>query len=154
MKLLGFLSQWLRPVRYLIPLPQLLDMFFWLHTFVFHQRVFRVLEALIAEANSWSYVHWSLHRFGGIEWRVNGQEIGHLHGNGILDIRLPNFEAAKAAQRDNLALEHHTYPGSAWVSLPLQRHTQLPTALALLQQAAENFLADRNHTEPPCVMIL
>lgn len=153
MRLLRFLSQWLSPVRYVIPLPQLLDAFFWLHTFVFHRQTFRVLEALISAINSWQEVHWTLHRFGGIEWQVNGQEIGHLHGNGVLDIRLPTYEAARQAQKLGLALEHHTYPGSAWVSLCLQSSAELPAAIALLQQAAENFSASRNQNTLPCVMI-
>lgn len=153
MRLLRFLSQWLGPIRHLIPLPQLLDAFFWLHTFVFHRSVFRTLESLLSQVNSWPYVHWTLHRFGGIEWQVQGREIGHLHGNGILDIRLPTNQAARQAQKLGLALEHHTYPGSAWVSLSLQNSTEIPAALTLLQQAAENFSANRNQNEPPYVMI-
>jgi hypothetical protein len=152
-RLLAFLSRRLRPLRDLPPLPQLLDAFLWLYTFLFRRRMFVAQEALVAEVGGWSGVRWQLHRFGGIEWRIEGREIGHLHGNGVLDVRLPTRAAARQAQEVGLACEHHTHPGSAWVSLSVRSHTDLPAALTLLQHATANFSGDRNRNEPIYVMI-
>jgi hypothetical protein len=152
-RLLAFLSHRLRLLRDLPPLPQLLDAFFWLVTYLFHRSQFAALEALITEVGSWSGVRWQLHRFGGIEWRIGRYEIGHLHGNGVLDVRLPTRAAARQAQAAGLACEHHTHPGSAWVSRTVRSRTDLPAALALLQQAAVKFSGDRNQIGPQYVMI-
>ena len=53
-------------------------------------------------------VNFGPHRFGGIGFIVSGQEVGHLHGNGLLDLLVGK------AMRDELvtkkwALPHHAY---------------------------------------------
>ena len=40
-----------------------------------------IAELVEHEVMSWPNVEKLPHRFGGIEFRVNGHEIGHLHGN-------------------------------------------------------------------------
>ena len=40
-----------------------------------------IAELVEYEVMSWPNVEKLPHRFGGIEFRVNGHEIGHLHGN-------------------------------------------------------------------------
>jgi hypothetical protein len=136
--LLAFLAHRLRFLRDLIPLPQLLDLFFWLHALLFHRQRFRVLESLVAELDSWPEVRWQLHRFGGIEWRLDGREIGHVHGNGVLDVLLPTRAEAEAAILARRAHPHHTHPATAWVSLSVEDRATLRVALGLLTDATRN----------------
>ena len=45
-----------------------------------------IAELVEHEVMSWPNVEKLPHRFGGIEFRVNGHEIGHLHGNRQADL--------------------------------------------------------------------
>ena len=135
MTLLGFLSARLRFLRDVTPLPHLLDAFLWLHSFLFRRKAFDAMESVFEEARAWDGVTWRLHRFGGIEWRVGGMEIGHLHGNGVLDVLLPNRKDAEKAIADGRAASHHTHPRTAWVSRPIRCAADVPPALGLLREA-------------------
>ena len=137
MRLLGFLSARLRFCRDVPPLPHLLDAYLWLHAFLFRRETFAAMEALFEELRAWPGVTWHLHRFGGIEWRVGATEIGHLHGNGVLDALLPNREASEREIRAGRAVEHHTHPRTAWVSLSVRSRADERIATQLLQLALE-----------------
>ncbi len=45
----------------------------------------RVTEAL----TSWDGVSTAPHRFGGVEYRLGTREIGHIHGDHLVDIPFP-----------------------------------------------------------------
>ncbi|MFC4811787.1 luciferase family protein [Paenibacillus sp. GCM10023250] len=68
---------------------------------------------------AWEGVSSQPHRYGGIEFRVAGKEIGHLHGEQLFDAPLPRAErdAWIAAGK---AEPHHIYPDSGWVSVYLR----------------------------------
>jgi hypothetical protein len=134
---LGFLSARLRFLRDVPPLPHLLDAFLWLHSFLFRRERFRAMEALFEELRAWPGVTWHLHRFGGIEWRVGATEIGHLHGNGVLDVLLPDREIAEREIGAGRAREHHTHPRTAWISFPIRSSVDRFTATELLRTAFE-----------------
>lgn len=74
------------------------------------------IKAMIErEVLNWSEVTVEPHRFGGIEFRVNNREIGHLHGNYLADLPF----SARIRQQlvaEGRAVPHHIYPKSGWVS--------------------------------------
>lgn len=39
-----------------------------------------IIESIQKEISSWPYVSAEPHRFGGIEFRFNKREMGHIHG--------------------------------------------------------------------------
>lgn len=43
-------------------------------------------EVAKRELLSWPGVTVHDHRFGGLEFRVNGREMGHMHGNELADL--------------------------------------------------------------------
>ena len=45
-----------------------------------------IRETIEREVKGWPGVEARVHRFGGIEFRVNGHEIGHLHGDRMADL--------------------------------------------------------------------
>lgn len=137
MRLLGYLSARLRFWRDVPPLPHLLDAFLWLHSFLFRREVFTSMEALFEELRAWPGVTWRLHRFGGIEWRLGMVELGHLHGNGVLDVLLPSREVAEREIRAGRAEEHHTHPRTAWVSLSIYSRAGGRAGTELLRKALQ-----------------
>src|ERR671937_2141231 len=75
-------------------------------------------ERIAAEVESWPGVSSGPHRFGGIEFRVERRELGHLHGDRIADLPFPRRvrDELVAAGR---ARPHHVLPDSGWVTVPI-----------------------------------
>jgi luciferase-like monooxygenase len=75
------------------------------------------------------------HRFGGLEWKVGRREIGHIHGNALVDIAFP------PPVRDELvasgrAQPHHIYP-QIGISFHLEKTGDIEEAIALLRRSYE-----------------
>ena len=134
MKLLRFLSLHLGLLKRVPLLPQALDTFLLLWTFAFRRDLARAVLHLQSEVLSWPGVSESIHRFGGIEFDLGVRELGHIHGNGVLDVLL-----TRACRDDVVAAgwaeRHHTLPHSGWVSLSLRGDQDADMGLRLLQLA-------------------
>ena len=79
-----------------------------------------ILEKIKKELLSWPGVTAEQHKFGGIEFRLNKREMGHIHGNRLVDLPFP------MKTRDNLvnsgrAFPHHVMPQSGWVSYWIEK---------------------------------
>jgi Family of unknown function (DUF5519) len=48
-----------------------------------------ILESIKKELLTWPYVTAEPHRFGGIEFRINKREMGHIHGDHLADLPYP-----------------------------------------------------------------
>jgi hypothetical protein len=76
------------------------------------------------------------HRFGGTEYRLERREIGHVHGNALVDIPFTKKlrEELVAAGR---AEPHHILPESGWVSVFLREAPDVDRAIELLRLSFE-----------------
>jgi hypothetical protein len=79
-----------------------------------------ILEKIKKELLSWPGVTADQHKFGGIEFRLNKREMGHIHGDRLADLPFP------MKTRDNLvnsgrAFPHHVMPQSGWVSYWIEK---------------------------------
>lgn len=86
--------------------------------------------------SGWPGVTSGPHRFGGTEWRLGKRGIGHIHGNGLVDIHFSKRlrdELVAARQVE----AHHARPDSGWVSLPLRTDEDLKWAVVLLRCSYE-----------------
>jgi Family of unknown function (DUF5519) len=74
------------------------------------------------------------HRFGGTEYHIGRREIGHVHGNALVDIPFTKKmrEELVAAGR---AERHHILPDSGWVSVWLRQPADVDTAVDLLRRS-------------------
>jgi predicted DNA-binding protein (MmcQ/YjbR family) len=93
-------------------------------------------EKIRAAVLRWDGVSAAPHRFGGTEFRVGRREIGHAHGNGLVDIPFPKKvrDELVAAGR---AAPHHVLPESGWVSFYLREAEDVAHAIELLREAYE-----------------
>lgn len=75
-------------------------------------------------------------RCGGVEYRIGKREIGHIHGDHLVDIPFPKRvrEQIVAAGR---AQPHHILPESGWISFYLRQETDVEQAIALLRESYE-----------------
>jgi Luciferase len=97
-----------------------------------------ISELVEYEVMSWPNVEKRPHRFGGIEFRVNGHEIGHLHGNRLADLpfSVPVREELVAAGRASL---HHIFPQTGWVSYYIQGPESVPGLIELFRLNYERY---------------
>jgi hypothetical protein len=98
----------------------------------------------------------SPHRFGGVEFRLGRREIGHIHGDSLVDIPFPKrvrdeIIAAREAE------PHHILPDSGWISLFLRKEDDVGCAIRLLERsfqlakAHRTSLAERDQVEREAV---
>lgn len=73
------------------------------------------LRRLADERTSWPGIRTQPHRFGGLEFNLDGREIGHYHASGALDI-LFNKRIRDELLRTGRVVPHHFIPDSGWTS--------------------------------------
>jgi len=99
-------------------------------------------EAIDREVASWNGVEGRPHRFGGREYRVGRREIGHVHGDHLVDVPLPRRERDRVV-REGRAEPHHILPESGWVSLFLRTDEDVARGIELLRLSYDLALDQR-----------
>jgi len=103
----------------------------------------KILEAL----SKWPKLESSPHRFGGIEYRVYGAEIGHTHGDHQADVRF-NREIRDRLVLEDRAEKHPILPDTGWVSLPIREEEDIDRAIALFREAYDWVCASKEKSKP------
>lgn len=85
---------------------------------------------------SWEGVAAAPHRFGGVEYVIGKREVGHIHGDHMVDIPFPK------KVRDELvatgrAQPHHLLPETGWISFYLRQEEDVEKAIALFRESYE-----------------
>ena len=115
-----------------VPLfPQLFDSLLLAWVWLARRSRFQAIEALETEMLRLPEVKLGVHRFGGMEFVLAGRELGHLHGHGLLDVRM-NRPQARALIATGRVRPHHVFPNSGWVSFQLESPADVPFAVELL----------------------
>jgi|SRR5690242_11585157 luciferase-like monooxygenase len=99
-------------------------------------------DRIVAAVHGWEDVEIRPHRYGGLEFRLGKRELGHIHGDALVDIPFPKavrdeIVAAKEAE------PHHILPNSGWVSIFLRTNEDVQRALALLERSFRLALTRR-----------
>lgn len=97
-------------------------------------------ESIRREVGGWTGVEERGHRFGGVEFRVNGHEIGHLHGDRLADLPFP-VRVRKELVASGRAREHHVLPETGWVSYRIKGEEDVEGAVALFRMNYERLTA-------------
>jgi hypothetical protein len=98
------------------------------------------MGAIVDEVGGWPGVRVAPHRFGGIEFRVAGHEIGHLHGERLADLPFP-VHVRRELVESGRALPHHVLPDSGWVSYRIRGPADVDAALDLFRLNYERIAA-------------
>ena len=91
---------------------------------------------------SWEGVSTEPHRFGGVEYRLGTRELGHIHGDQLVDIPFPK-KVRDEIVKAGLAQPHHILPETGWVSFYLRQEDDVQKAIALLQRSYEIALKQK-----------
>jgi hypothetical protein len=89
-----------------------------------------------AAVAAWPGTSEAPHRFGGVEFRLGTREIGHIHGDRLLDVPFPKRVRDELVAA-GLAKPHHVLPDSGWVSLPIAAEADVAAAIALLRRSRD-----------------
>ena len=76
------------------------------------------------------------HRFGGTEYKLGKREIGHVHGDHLVDIPFP-IKIRNEIVESGEAQPHHILPESGWVSIFLNNEDDVERAINLLKRSFE-----------------
>ncbi len=126
-KYLGFL-------KHIPVLPQLFDGIIKLQTFLSNKQVLDYVDEIESEILSWENTSASIHKFGGLQFDVKNKEIGHIHGNGLLDI-LFSREIKMDLLKNGSVKEHHTFKDSGWISFLIRKEEDKKYAIELLRRS-------------------
>jgi predicted DNA-binding protein (MmcQ/YjbR family) len=89
----------------------------------------------ITEAVSqWPEISVTPHRFGGVEYQLGKREIGHIHGDTLVDIPFPTAIRNQLVDAGRVQ-PHHVLPDSGWISFYIDKPEDVSQAIDLLQKS-------------------
>jgi len=93
-------------------------------------------KSITEAVTSWPGVTSQPHRFGGVEYVIGKREVGHIHGDQLVDIPFPKKvrDEIVAARR---AQPHHILPETGWISFYIKQEEDVEKAIALLRESYE-----------------
>jgi luciferase-like monooxygenase len=96
-------------------------------------------ETIREAVMSWPGVEAVPHRFGGTEYRYGRREMGHVHGDWLVDLPLPRkvHDEVIAAGR---AEPHHVLPDTGWVSCRLHGPEDVAGAIELFRLQYDRYV--------------
>ncbi len=89
-------------------------------------------ERIQHEVASWPGVVAAPHRFGGVEFRVDRRELGHLHGSRLADLPFPT-RVRERLVHEGQAEPHHVLPDSGWVSVRIRSDADVDHVIELFR---------------------
>ena len=105
----------------------------------------QVFEQVKTELLSWPGVTSQPHRFGGTEFRINGREMGHIHGGRFADLPFP-MSIRNELVKDGRALPHHVLPNSGWVTFLINEEADITSLINLFLMQYERLSRSRKPT--------
>jgi hypothetical protein len=103
-----------------------------------------IIERIAKEILSWTDVTSEPHRFGGIEFRLNKREMGHIHGERVADLPFP-MRIRDELVSSGRASPHHVLPKSGWISYWIEKGEEdIPAVIDLFKMRYEQ-LKPRSH---------
>ena len=125
-------------------LTKLFDAGLGLLTVVTAPRVTAGITAITDGVTQWPNVTRSPHRLGGRQFNRNGAELGHIHSNGVADVRLTRREHDDVVSR-RLAELHHVAPQSTWVTAYIEGPQDIERVVALFRIPFERLTHAAEH---------
>ncbi|MGZ5490434.1 MAG: MFS transporter [Nitrososphaeraceae archaeon] len=97
-----------------------------------------ITENIKKEILSWPGVTSNPYQFGGIGFRINKRDMGHIHGEKLADLPFP-FKIRKEIIASGKAIPHIIYPESMWVSYIIHSEEDTPKIIDLFRLQYERL---------------
>ena len=98
----------------------------------FNRSLALLIQELEDRVASWDGVEVLIHRYGGRQFNYIDKEIGHVHSNGLLDIRFSR-NLKESILKKGMANEHHLLKNTGWISFYIRSEGDVEKALRLLK---------------------
>jgi hypothetical protein len=115
-------------------LPHLFDAVLKATTYFTNRRILDYVDEIESEVMTWQNTSISFHKYGGIQFDAHQKEIGHIHGNGLLDV-LFSREIKMQCIKAGRVQEHHVFKDSGWISLWVKNDDDKNLAVELLRRS-------------------
>jgi hypothetical protein len=113
-----------------------------------------ILESIQKEILSWPFVTAEVHKFGGIEFRLNKREMGHIHGERLVDLPFP-MKIRNELVNSGRVSPHHVLPQSGWVSYWINNgEKDVPEVLELFRMRYEQLQPRSQPTQEESAVML
>jgi Luciferase len=99
-----------------------------------------ILKRIKKEILSWPNVNAKPHRFGGIEFRIDKREMGHVHDERLADLPFP-MKIRNELVNSGRVSPYHVLPQSGWISYWINRgEDDVPSAIELFRMRYEQLI--------------
>ena len=113
-----------------------------------------ILESIQKEILSWPFVTAETHKFGGTEFRLNKREMGHIHGERLVDLPFP-MKIRNELVNSGRVSPHHVLPQSGWVSYWINNgEKDVPEVLELFRMRYEQLQPRSQPTQEESAVML
>jgi hypothetical protein len=113
-----------------------------------------ILESIQKEILSWPFVTAETHKFGGTEFRLNKREMGHIHGERLVDLPFPMTIRNELVSSGRVS-PHHVLPQSSWVSYWINNgEKDVPEVLELFRMRYEQLQPRSQPTQEESAVML
>jgi len=102
------------------------------------------MDEIEAAVLKWPNTHATTHKYGGLQLNYIKTEIGHIHGNGLLDMLLSR-KIKEQLMADGRIEDHHTFKNTGWISFYIHNKDDAGYALALLRLGYERLEGKNNN---------
>jgi hypothetical protein len=120
------------PLKHVPVLPHLFDALLKISTVFSNKNLLDYVDEIESEVLSWEHITLQMHKFGGIQFNLYNKELGHIHGNGLLDILFSRKEKAELMLKYPVK-EHHVFKDSGWISFQVKTEADKKIAIELLR---------------------
>ncbi|MCI0711888.1 MAG: DUF5519 family protein [Chloroflexi bacterium] len=92
------------------------------------------VDSIVEQVQALDGIETAPHRFGGVEFQIEGREVGHIHRNGLVDI--PFHKKIKTQLlAEGKANDHHILPEAGWISFHVRSDADIENAVWLFKLA-------------------
>ncbi|HEU5291092.1 MAG TPA: luciferase family protein [Cyclobacteriaceae bacterium] len=129
-----FVVKYLGCLKHVPLLPHVFESWLKINSLIFNKKVLDYIDDIESEVLSWKNTSLQIHPYGGIQFNFNKRELGHIHGNGLLDIRFSR-RIKSGLIKERKAVPHHIFKNSGWVSFKIQTEEDKVSAIELLRNS-------------------
>ncbi|PJJ84930.1 hypothetical protein CLV57_1952 [Mucilaginibacter auburnensis] len=128
----NFVVKYLGFLKHVPGLALLFDVLLKVITLFTNPELLDLIDEIELEVQQWPGVSKKLHKYGGVQFDLKEIEIGHIHGNGLLDMIL-NRDFKRQLISDGKIRDHHTFRKSGWISFHIKTESDKDYAIQLLK---------------------
>lgn len=133
----NFIVKYFTFLKYIPLFPHLFDGLLKLLLLISNKKILDYIDEIENEVLTWENTSMQIHKYGGIQFNHSNKEIGHIHGNGLLDIHFSKQIKSQLPESGNI-IEHHVFKNSGWISLYIRTISDKQLAIELLKYSYNN----------------